>query len=86
VQRSTFERSPTQTVEIARSGSPVADLHPVSVDLREHHLTWKVNAWIATLFSPEHLDETAEPLAAVDNDQESWSRRSTWPMRATLLA
>jgi hypothetical protein len=49
-------------------GSPVADLHPADVYLREDLLTRKVDAWIATLFDPEHLDETAEALAAVDDD------------------
>ena len=33
----------------------------------------RVNDWIATLFRPENLDETAEALAAVDDDHESAS-------------
>ncbi|MEU8223631.1 recombinase family protein [Kribbella sp. NPDC048915] len=51
-------------------GTPVADLHPANVYLREDVLTRKLNAWIATLFSSEHLDETAHALAAVDDDHE----------------
>ncbi|MFI6676732.1 hypothetical protein [Kribbella sp. NPDC050470] len=49
----------------------MAAVHPANVYLREDHLTRKVNAWIATLFSPEHLAETAEALAAVEEDHES---------------
>ncbi|MEV6892190.1 hypothetical protein [Kribbella sp. NPDC051137] len=54
-------------------GSPIADLHPANVYLREDMLTRKLNAWIVTVFSPENLDQTAEALAAVDDDRESAS-------------
>jgi hypothetical protein len=47
------------------------DLHPANVYLREDQLTSKLNTWIATLFSPENLNEPAEALADADDDHES---------------
>jgi hypothetical protein len=67
-------------------GSPVADIHPANVYLREDHLTRKVNAWIATLFVPQNLDSTAEALAAVDDEQEARESASIGLTRRIALA
>jgi hypothetical protein len=67
-------------------GSPVADIHPANVYLREDHLTRKLNAWIATLFSPENLDSTAEDLAAVDDEQEARESATIGLTRRIALA
>ncbi|WP_134004934.1 recombinase family protein [Kribbella sp. VKM Ac-2566] len=47
-------------------GSPALQDHPPNVYLREDHLTGKINAWIARLFDPAHVDSTVEALADAD--------------------
>jgi 3-isopropylmalate dehydratase small subunit len=46
-------------LELARAVELLQD-HPSNVYLREDELKAKVNAWVGTLFTPEHIDETAQ--------------------------
>ncbi|WP_218716153.1 recombinase family protein [Nocardia sp. MH4] len=58
-------------------GSPVREIHPPTVNLREADITEPVDEWLSTLFHPDHLDRTIEALLAAQDDIDSDTRRAS---------
>ncbi|WP_433157852.1 hypothetical protein [Kribbella sp. CA-247076] len=55
-------------------GSSAVTNHPPTVCLREDQLSSKLNDWIATLFSPGHVDATVDALAIAANESSPEKR------------
>ena len=55
-------------------GTPILAIHPKNVYLSERAIVGPVNAWIGTLFDPEHRDETVRRLLGADASRTDTAR------------
>lgn len=77
---------PYHRCQLHRNAVVDDDAHPKTMYVREDALLPRVDAWLAELFDPEHLDDTCESLAAaVEPEPDATARRDEIRQRIAEL-